>query len=166
MNELIKKRLGLHIRVQDSIMQLLEKAQTLNLAFFQCFFIRQETGALVGVSAQEIKDFLRIRRAHFNNLICHGSYWINLASLQNNGYYSLQREIALAKRLEFTHFLLHPGSAKGATEKSQGIDALAFCLNELLKKEQDITIVLENTAHGKWTIGSDILDFKMLLEKN
>jgi deoxyribonuclease-4 len=88
-----------------------------------------------------------------------------LASLGNNGLPSLRREITLAKRLEFTHFLLHPGTAKGATEKSQGIDALAFCLNDMLKKEQDIEIVLENTCQGKLAVGSDIFDFKVLLEK-
>ena len=161
----VKKRLGMHIRTQSSIIQLLERAEQLDVSFFQCFFVRQETGSLVGVSAAEVRDFLAIRRARYNDLICHGSYWINLASLGNNGLPSLRREITLAKRLEFTHFLLHPGTAKGATEKSQGIDALALCLNDILKKEQDIEILLENTCHGKLAVGSDILDFKVLLEK-
>src|SRR5437667_347320 len=77
----INRRLGLHLRVQTSILQLLERAEQLQLPFFQCFFVRQETGTLIGVSAQ------------------------------------------------------------------------------------DITIVLENTCHGKLAVGSDILDFKVLLEK-
>lgn len=161
----LKKRLGIHIRIQSSIVQLLERAEQLDVPFFQSFFVRQETGALVGVSAAEVRHFLAIRRARYNDLICHGSYWINLASLGNNGHQSLRREITLAKRLEYTHFLLHPGTAKGAVEKSQGIDALALCLNDILKKEQDIQILLENTCHGKLTVGSDILDFKVLLEK-
>jgi len=165
MEALTKKRVGLHIRIQSSIVQLLERAEQLQLPFFQCFFVRQETGKLVGVSAQEIRYFLQFRRQHFQDLFCHGSYWINLASLENNGYLSLRREITLAKRLEFTHFLLHPGTAKGATNKSQGIDALAFSLNDILEKERDISIVLENTCHGKLAVGSDILDFKTLLEK-
>ncbi len=155
----------MHIRIQSSIVQLLEKAELLQLPFFQCFFVRQETGKLVGVSAQEVRLFLDMRRLYFQDLFCHGSYWINLASLGNNGYLSFEREITLAKRLEFTHFLLHPGTAKGAMSKIQGIDALAVCLNEIIKKEQDITIVLENTCHGKLAVGSDILDFKLLLEK-
>jgi deoxyribonuclease-4 len=146
-------------------MQLLEKAELLQLPFFQCFFIRQDTGKLVSVSAQEIKNFQSIRRAHYSDLFCHGSYWINLASLGNNGVYSLRREIMLAKRLEFTHFLLHPGTANGALDKNDGIDILAQCLNSIIKREKNITIVLENTCHAKLTVGSDILDFKLLLEK-
>jgi deoxyribonuclease-4 len=67
--------------------------------------------------------------------------------------------------LEFTHFLLHPGTAKEVTEKSQGIDILASALNDVLKNESDIMIVLENTAHAKLAIGSDITDFRVILEK-
>jgi len=161
----IKNRLGLHIRIQSSIVQILEKAHELDLPFFQCFFVRQETGKIIGVSAEEVRLFLKIRRERYQDLFCHGSYWINLASLGNNGYYSLRNEIELAKRLEFTHFLLHPGTAKGAVDKSQGIRALASCLNDIVSKEQDITILLENTCHGKLAVGSDILDFKLLLEQ-
>jgi deoxyribonuclease-4 len=161
----MKNRLGLHLRIQSSIIQLLEKAGELELPFFQCFFVRQETGKMVGVSAKEISFFLKVRRERYKDLFCHGSYWINLASLGNNGYSCLQREITLAKRLEFTHFLLHPGTAKGAFDKNQGIDALVRCLNEIISKEHNITILLENTCHGKLAVGSDILDFKIILEK-
>jgi len=146
-------------------MQLLEKVEQLEMPFFQCFFISQITGKLIKVTPKEEEYFLKIRRMYFKDLFCHGSYWINLASLGNNGYRSLRHEIILAKRLEFTHFLLHAGTAKGAVEKSQGIDALAFCLNNIIQREQDITILLENTCHGKLSIGSDISDFKYLLEK-
>src|SRR5579863_7733698 len=95
----MKKRLGLHIRMQTSIVQVLEKAEQLALPFFQCFFVIQETGKLITTTVQEEKSFLKVRRAHFQDLFCHGSYWINLASLGNNGYRSLCREITLAKRL-------------------------------------------------------------------
>jgi deoxyribonuclease IV len=160
----LKKRLGLHIRLQSSMLQLIEKAAQLQVPFFQCFLVAQ-TGKLITVTRDEVQAFLLVRRTFADTLFCHGSYWINLASLVNNGYQSLEREIALAKRLEFTHFIVHAGTAKGAIDKSQGIDALAFSLNTLLKKEKDITIVLENTCHGNLAIGSDILDFNYLLEK-
>jgi len=146
-------------------MQLLEKAVLFDLPFFQCFLVLQETGKIIRLTQQEEKDFLRIRRTHFQDLFCHGSYWINLASLGNNGWRSLCHEITLAKRLEFTHFVLHAGSAKGATEKKQGIDALARALNNIIRQERDIIILLENTCHAKLAVGSDIEDFKILLEK-
>lgn len=160
----LAERFGLHIRLHSSIIELVERAQRLQLPFFQCFFVIKETGKLVKIDAEEKKIFLQAR-VHFNQLICHGSYWINLASLGYNGYRALERELDLAKRLEFTHLVLHPGVAKGAENKMQGIDALARALNRIIKNEQEIHFLLENTCHGNLAVGSDILDFKILLEK-
>jgi deoxyribonuclease IV len=161
----MKNRLGVHIRMQESLADVIKRADNLELPFFQCFFVVQESGKLVNVTDEDVQAFVAARRARFGDLFCHISYWVNLASLGNNGVPQLRREIALAKRLEFTHFVLHAGTAKGATEKSQGIDALASALNNLFKKERDITILLENTCHANLAIGSDIRDFKQLLEK-
>ena len=47
----------------------------------------------------------------------------------------------------------------------EGIDALAIALNHLFKQERDIILVLENSCHGNLAVGSDIIDFKLLLEK-
>lgn len=161
----MRQRIGLHIRLTGSVLELIHKAQRLQLPFFQCFFVLQATGRLIRVSKREVQSFVAARRQHFNDLFFHGSYWINLAGLLSNGYRSLERENRLAKRLAFTHMILHAGTAKGAREKCEGIDALACSLNTLFKTEQSIDVMLENTAHGNLAVGSDILDFQKLLGK-
>jgi len=161
----MNNRVGAHIRLRSSLYELIERAEELNLPFFQCFFVPQETGKLIHATDDEVREFLKVRRARFNDLYCHVSYWVNLASLGNNGYAQLRREIIFAKRLEFTHFVLHAGTAKGAMHKDEGIGALATALNNLFKQEQDIIVLLENTCHSNLAVGSDILDFKYLLEK-
>lgn len=160
-----KNRIGVHIRMRSSLRELLQRADSLDLPFFQCFLVPQESGKLIPVIREDVYEFLRIRRARFNDLFCHVSYWVNLSSLGNNGFTQLRREITFAKRLEFTHFVLHAGTAKGALDKIQGIDALAVALNNLFNREQDIAVLLENTCHGNLAVGSDIFDFKLLLEK-
>jgi len=161
----MKNRVGVHIRMRARLNELLERAEALNLSFFQCFFVPQETGKLIYFSYDDVRKFLKIRRLKFDNLYCHASYWVNLSSLGNNGYLQLQREIAFAKRLEFTHLVLHAGTARGAVHKNEGIDALAKGLNNLFKQEQDIIILLENTCHSNLAVGSDIVDFQQLLTK-
>jgi deoxyribonuclease-4 len=165
MESLIKNRLGVHIRMNASLYDVIARADSLELPFFQCFFVSQESSRLIQPTSDEVRAFLKERRSRYDDLFCHASYWVNLASLGNNGYPQLRREIVLAKRLEFTHIVLHAGTAKGAVDKSEGIDALAIALNNLFKRERDITILLENTCHANLAIGSDILDFKQLLEK-
>jgi deoxyribonuclease IV len=162
---MIKNRIGVHIRMRSSLQELLQRADSLDLPFFQCFFVPQETGKLIQVMQHDVYEFLKIRRARFDELFCHVSYWVNLSSLGNNGFPQLRREITFAKRLEFTHFVLHAGTAKGAVNKLQGIDALAIALNKLFALESNITLLLENSCHGNLAVGSDVTDFALLLEK-
>lgn len=161
----IKERLGVHLRMQASLNDVVKRADFLKLPFFQCFLVLQETSRLVTFTDHDIQQFIVARRDRFGSLFCHISYWVNLASLGNNGYPQLRQEIILAKRLEFDYFVLHAGTAKGALQKDEGIAELAFTLNNLFKIERDITILLENTCHTNLAIGSDINDFKLLLER-
>jgi len=159
----MNNRVGLHIRLEDSLIAGAEKAIRLQLPFFQCFMRQKNTGKLLPISDQEIALFNKEYRHKFNSLYIHGSYWINLASLYKNGYTAFRHEIELAKKVSFTHMVLHPGCAKGALTKQEGIDAFARALNNILKYEHDISLVIENTAHGGMSVGSDISEFKLLM---
>lgn len=163
---MMKNRVGTHIRMRLALKELLHRADFLDLPFFQCFFVLQESGKLIHPAREDMQEFLKIRRTRFHELFCHVSYWVNLSSLgNNNGFAQLCREITFAKRLDFTHFVLHAGTAKGATDRIQGIDALAIALNNLFARERDIFVMLENTSHGNLAIGSNLDDFQQLLEK-
>ncbi len=157
------RKIGLHIRLNSTLLDVAHRAQTLGLPIFQCFFIHQTTNQFIRPDEQEIKEFLK-RRHYFQQLFLHGSYWINLASY-TSGNKILLREIELAKKLEFTHIILHPGSAKKIKNKRDGIGVIAKNLNKILKTESDIKIVLENTAHAGLSIGGDLHDFALLRER-
>ena len=96
------KQVGLHLRLNEKIQEVAQKAVRLQLPFFQCFLVRQFTGRLVSCPKEDIAEFLEYR-SHFEQLFLHGSYWVNLASAQHNGFPALRRELALAVRLEFSH---------------------------------------------------------------
>lgn len=157
--------IGLHIRITHTLTDLITKALRFQIPFFQCFFVQQTTGLLIQPDVLDVQEFLRVRRQHFNNLYVHGSYWVNLSSIKSSHHRVLYRELEVAQKLEFTHMIVHPGSAKGARDRLEGIDALARTLNSVMRKNYGIKFILENTAHGNMAIGSDITDFKLLLEK-
>jgi len=158
-------QVGLHIRITESLHDVIEKALRLELLFFQCFFSIKKRMALLQPTKQEIAHFVAMRRQHFTNLYAHGSYWINLASSEQVCHYALDRELQLARALEFTHFVIHPGAIKPTEKKEVGIDAVARSINKAVKKHTDILFLLENTAHGNMTIGGDIDDLKQIYEK-
>ena len=66
---------------------------------------------------------------------------------------------------------MHPGCATGhktttqdPTGKLASIKKLATILTKILKKEDKVQILLENTAYANRSIGSNITDFKTLLD--
>lgn len=159
------RNIGLHIRITGTLRDVLEKALRLQIPLFQCFLINQVSGDHVQPTDQEVAEFARLRKEHFATTYMHGSYWINLAGVHPMTKRAFNYELDLAKRLEFTHVIVHPGSAKGADDRLQGIDALARTLNTAFKHENSIRCMLENTAHGNMSVGGDLHDFGLLLEK-
>lgn len=159
------RHIGLHLRLTSTLSELIEKAVRLKLDLFQCFLVLQSSGRLIVPTNEDAQHFLTLRRQYFKDVILHGSYWINLASIYNTKHYSMDREIALAKKLAFNYIVLHAGSAKGGRNKYDGIDAVVRVLNTACVKDPDIHFVLENAAFGNLSVGGDIEDFALILKK-
>lgn len=158
-------QVGLHLRITQSLQEVVKKAIDFNLPFFQCFFLIQNINKLLQPTQQEIIDFVAARRQHFHQLYAHSSYLINLARTDQTTHYALHNELYLAQALEFTHLVIHPGSIKKTETKDQGIEAVARALNKANKHYANITILLENTAHGNTTIGNTIEDLAQIYAK-
>jgi deoxyribonuclease-4 len=156
------RNIGLHLRVTSTFTQMIEKAVRLEMPLFQCFLILQDTAKLLPLTDEDVDAYLAIRRTHFKDLYVHGSYRINLAGINDADHFALRRELAMAKRLEFTHMVMHPGAATGVKDKREGIHVMAHLLNRLVRYEHDIKFVLENAAHGNMVVGADLEDFKLL----
>lgn len=144
---------------------MIQQAIRLKMDIFQCFMVLQGTGTIFTLDDSDVQSYLALRREHFGDLYMHGSYWINLASIQMAKHYSLQHELAMAKKLEFTHIVLHPGSAKGAASKLEGIDAMARIVNTTLRTEHTVKLVIENGAFAALSVGGDLTDFQLFLGK-
>lgn len=165
-------RLGIHLRIDKSYSKVLEQALALGLTSCQFFFVAHTTGKYVTLTNSDQKKFLALKE-ECTSVVAHSSYWINPAT--GNTYSAqaskglLKKEITLAKKLGIPTIVLHAGNAKGfPTHKKdpfnhqQGIKAVASLINEVLKKETDITLLIENTAHGNKAICSDLNDFVTL----
>lgn len=156
--------IGLHLRLNGSLTELISKATTFQLPFFQCFLTDGKSGKLFVPQDDDKRSFFKIRQ-NFKDLYVHGSYFINLACPKRRYHPLLEQEVRLAKQLEFTHMIIHPGTISDINEKGKGIDAVARALNFLIKRETGIQFLLENTAYGPNSIGSTINDFNLILNK-
>lgn len=156
--------MGTHIRLTTTINDVIEKAIRLNLPLFQTFAVTDQ-GHVIKLEVNAVEDYLILRRKHFKNLYLHSSYWVNLSRDNQRSYKTFLKELALAQKLEFTHFILHPGAAENKAKKEAGLITLAKNLNMALSDELPINILLENTAHGGRSLGSNLDDFKILLNE-
>jgi deoxyribonuclease-4 len=159
------RNIGVHLRLTDSIVDLYNKAVSLKVSIIQCFFIVQGINKYITFNAGELEQSLKISKKKFKELYLHASYWVNLSGKRNNGWRTFKKELELAQTLGFTHIVIHPGSSTGCKTKKEGISYLARALNKALERYQDITIVIENIAHAKMSVGGDLQDFKELLEQ-
>jgi len=168
--------LGLHLRLKDTLTNVMQEALAYNVTTIQFFLVRQKDHKYVAISAKEKEDFRVLRRSTFSHAFIHSSYWINPATSQVQTYALsrelLKKELRMAQMLEVPSVVLHAGSAKGyvATDedpigKMRAIETLAKMLNSLTRRQRDVMILLENTAHGKKTIGSNLDDFVLLRNK-
>ncbi len=171
--------LGLHLPLSEGLEELIDVAASYNINFFQFFLApSQRKSKNIRPTAEAFAAFIAKKEAGFSQLFIHSSYWINTATGNDFRFdiarTLLKKEMILAKKLAIPFLVLHAGSATWhkPTEddplcKRMGIERVATMLNHLLKQEQDVTILLENTAHGNRTIGSDfndLLEIKKLLD--
>lgn len=171
MNSHKKIVLGAHLRFKDSFSQILADADSLGFPVFQFFLATaiKKKSVYIQPTIEEKALLKTIASKHNAITVAHASYWINAASWRDEAYLIskslIKKEINLATDLGIPYLVLHPGTANGldpalpATQvRQRGIERLAAFLNEVLAG-QSITILLENTAHGRNAIGSDLKDF-------
>jgi len=159
------RKIGVHLRIEKNLVALIKKALELKVDFFQCFLTQRTAGKILTLHSDDINEFVALRQVYFKDAYLHISYWVNLSSVIYNPHRLFKKEIALAKRLAFTHVIIHPGSSKGAKDRIKGIDALAKMLNKFIKAEPELKFTIENVAQGPPSIGGNIEDLRLLLEK-
>jgi deoxyribonuclease IV len=171
-----KHTIGLHLRLKDTLSNIVQEALSYELQSFQFFLVRQKDHKYILLTEEDIHFFLQAKQHFSQNIFIHSSYWINPATSDKRTFtiskMLLKREIRMAKELEIKYLILHAGSAKGHLPTAQdplckikGIKTLAKLLNSIIRNEHDVTLLLENSAHGKKTIGSDLEDILLLKQE-
>lgn len=157
--------IGLHMRIYDTLLDTFNAAHALGLTTFQCFLLHQVFKRHIVLDREEIQKINSMRHL-FDDLYIHAAYWINLCDPTNRpSRFVFDKEFKMAKRLQCTHYVLHAGFVTHESQKIAGIDCLVSILDETLRHEHELKIVLENTAHGMCSIGSDIEDLRIIKSK-
>ena len=160
-------KIGLHLRITDSIISCLKQAIAFDLPCFQFFFIDQKNKQYIKLNKATTREFLTLRQSYNKPIFAHLSYWMNLArSTLDGDLRRLKHEVRLAKKLGITQLVMHPGYLNEAIPRQKAIDLIVERLDELFNEEHDCTILLENIALGPKGIGSSIEELAAIRQQS
>lgn len=161
--------IGPHISIAKGYGKAAEVAVQIGANTFQFFSRNPRGGNAKAFDEKDIAKFQKIRQDYnFGPLLAHAPYTMNLAAAKEDVYEFgrkvIKEDIERMDYLGIEYMCFHPGSHVGSGEEV-GIEKIANALNEAIKGDEKITILLE-TMSGKGTeIGFKFEQIKKIIDK-
>ena len=163
--------LGVHVSIAGSIDKAVDNAMELKCTAFQIFTRNPRGWAARSLVMEEVEKFkakLASSKIDRNAVCAHMPYLPNLSSSDKELYKkSLDTFVNEVKRcsvLGIPQLVIHLGSHLGAGPEI-GMKNLVNACNIAAEADDDVMILLENTAGQKNSIGSKFEELKKILEQ-
>jgi len=154
-------QIGAHVSISGSIANAITNASKRECSAFQVFTSNPRgwhAKDLTDDDATNYKNNLSQSNIDRFATVAHMPYLPNLSSPEISVYeksiHTMIREVERCDKLGIPYLVTHLGSHKG-TGEDKGIQRLVGALTEVAKTNKDVTILLENTAGQKNSVGSD-----------
>ena len=118
---------------------------------------------------KQAQKFMKDNDIDINNVICHAPYIVNLANDKDLSKWNfsidfLKQEISRCSELGIKYMVLHPGSSVGL-DRDIALNNIAKALNEIVKKQSNVMILLETMAGKGSECGSNLEELKYILDE-
>jgi len=155
-------QVGLHVSIAGSIDRSVDNAVSMGCTAFQIFTRNPRGWAAKALTSKDISSFkekLAASKIDRFATAAHMPYLPNLSSPDDDPFArslnSLIDEVKRCSKLGIPYIVAHLGSHKGAGDK-KGIEKLVKAFTKAATETSDnVTILLENTAGQKNSVGSD-----------
>lgn len=162
-------RIGCHLSSSKGFSHMGKEAVQIGANTFQ-FFTRNPRGSKAKeIDEKDVQAYHRFAMEHgISQILAHAPYTLNPCSKDAH-----TREFALMtmeddlKRMEYVPgncYNFHPGSHVGQGAE-EGIRLIADTLNQILKKEQHTTVLLETMAGKGTEVGRSFEEIRAILDK-
>jgi len=163
-------QVGLHVSIAGSIDKSVDNAVAMGCSAFQIFTRNPRGWAAKTLSKDDVTSFkekLAASKIDRFATVAHMPYLPNLSSPEDDPFTkslnSLIDEIKRCSKLGIPYLVAHLGSHKGTGDK-KGIEKLVKAFTKAAKETtDDVTILLENTAGQKNSVGSDFEQLASIL---
>jgi deoxyribonuclease-4 len=163
-------RLGLHLSIQGSIDRVVDRGLERGCNTFQMFSRNPRGWRSKKLSSLEVESFRRkLGESGIWPVVIHTPYLLNLASPRDDVYSKsvalLKDELRRASELGVPYVVTHLGSHLGYG-KMRGFRRIVEAVNDCFSSvENDVFLLLENTAGTKNSMGSSFEDIEYILSR-
>jgi len=154
-------QIGAHVSISGSIANAITNASKRECSAFQVFTSNPRGWHAKDLTDDNITNYKNnLSQSNIDRFatVAHMPYLPNLSSPEISVYeksiHTMIREVERCDKLGIPYLVTHLGSHKG-TGEDKGIQRLVSALTEVAKTNKDVTILLENTAGQKNSVGSD-----------
>jgi len=154
-------QIGAHVSISGSIANAITNASERECSAFQVFTSNPRGWHAKDLTDDGITNYKNnLSQSNIDRFatVAHMPYLPNLSSPEISVYeksiHTMIREVERCDKLGIPYLVTHLGSHKG-TGEDKGIQRLISALTEVAKTNKDVTILLENTAGQKNSVGSD-----------
>jgi len=163
-------KLGLHLSIAGAIDNAVDRAVERGCNTLQMFSRNPRGWNSKKLDLPEVESFkMKAREHEIWPIFIHTPYLVNLASPKNEIYHNssqvLKDELLRAAQLRVPFVVTHLGSHLGHGKK-KGLNRIVNAINDaLFTVENDVVLLLENTAGTKNSMGSSFEDIKNIVSK-
>jgi apurinic endonuclease (APN1) len=160
--------IGCHLSISKGFYFAGKQALEIGANTFQYFTRNPRGGGRRELDLEDVKKlFALIEEYKFAPLFAHAPYTMNLCSdkedIRNFAKNVLKEDIERLKYLPKSYYIFHPGSHVG-----QGLDAgigyIANALNQVIKEDNNITILLEGMSGKGSEVGKNFEELKAIID--
>ena len=154
-------QIGLHVSISGSVANAVTNAIERECSAFQIFTGNPRGWYSKDLTNEDVTNFKKNLSEYSIDrfaTVAHMPYLPNLSTPDITSYQksikAMIREVERCAKIGIPYLVTHLGSHKGSGEEN-GIQRLTSALMEVAKTKKDVTILLENTAGQKNSVGSD-----------
>jgi len=164
-------QVGAHVSISGSIANAVSNAVERKCNAFQIFTRSPRSWFAKELELEEINKFKdRLSSSNIDRFAttAHMPYLPNLSSPDKEGYdksiKTMIKEVQRCNSLGIPYLVTHLGSHRGTGEE-KGIKRLVDALNKVAEVDADVTILLENTAGQKNSVGPNFEQWSEIFSK-
>ncbi len=154
-------QIGSHVSISGAIHHAVDNAVERECSAFQIFTRSPRSWHAKKLTSEDIKNYkTKLESSKIDRLatVAHMPYLPNLSSPSQDAYVksvdTLLQEVERCGKLGIPYLVTHLGSHLG-TGEVKGIERLSKALMKADEIKNDVTVLLENTAGQKNSVGSD-----------